>query len=1039
MDTNRNENENRNDKEKNGHGVIKTVIAVIIALLLMFGISAGVANHFVKKAAVPASNIPNGLSAYELAVQNGFDGSLQDWLKSLSGKSAYQIAVDNGYTGTESEWVKSVENNSQNTATIKSSYFSGDNLIIKLSDGTEVNLGSVRGPKGADGKDGANGVNGKDGSAGTKGADGKDGKNGADGQNGSDGTGVTSVYVDDTNQFIINLSDGSEINLGAIAGINGADGADGKSAYQVAVDNGFTGTEAEWLDSLKGADGVNGTDGTNGIDGTNGTDGNDGVGIENISIDTDGKLKIRLTSGTLLDLGVIKGTDGQNGTNGTDGKSAYEIAVDNGYTGTEAEWLASLIGANGIDGTNGTNGTDGVGIDNINVDTDGKLTVTLTNGNTVDLGVIKGEKGEDGINGTNGADGKSAYDIAKENGYTGTVTEWLTSINGTDGEDGRGVSGVEINTAGELVLTFTDSTSVNLGNIKGTDGQNGTNGKSAYEIAQDNGYTGTETEWLTSLIGANGTDGTNGTNGTDGVGIDNINVDTDGKLIVTLTNGSTVDLGVIKGADGTNGINGTNGTNGVDGKSAFEIAQDNGYTGTVTEWLETLKGADGTNGTNGTDGIGIQTVEIETTGNLKVTLTNGTILNLGNIKGADGLGISASQINADGELVLTYTDGTSTNLGKVVGDNGTNGTNGVGIQTVDLSATGDLSVTLTSGTVLNLGNIKGEKGDKGDTGRGIESCSINSEGHLIVTYTDGTTQDAGAVTSSGSTESGPFIFELVGDGTYGVKASSTCNLETLNIPSSYNGIPVTTILDNGFTDNTWANKLVLPNTITSIGENAFAGCRDIRNIDLPKSIALFKKDAFKGCKNLSVYYDGDVGDWCNITFENENANPIINGDEENDYGTKDLYFNNNLVTEVTIPSTVAYIGDYCFYNYSNLTNATISSGVQTIGRYAFAKTHVVLRIPTSVKTIKAFAFAGSTGSIGLDYSGTWNINDENNSKFPFSYTITYYSGASYQTKQFSDSSKALFGPFELAYKRTADNNSYLYKTYSYYNYDWTHE
>ncbi len=78
MDTNRNENERR----KNGHGAIKTVIAVVIALLLMFGISAGVANHFVKKAAVPASNIPNGLSAYELAVQNGFDGSLQDWLKS---------------------------------------------------------------------------------------------------------------------------------------------------------------------------------------------------------------------------------------------------------------------------------------------------------------------------------------------------------------------------------------------------------------------------------------------------------------------------------------------------------------------------------------------------------------------------------------------------------------------------------------------------------------------------------------------------------------------------------------------------------------------------------------------------------------------------------------------------------------------------------------------------------------------------------------------------------------------------------------------
>lgn len=53
------------------------------------------------------------------------------------------------------------------------------------------------------------------------------------------------------------------------------------------------------------------------------------------------------------------------------GKSAYEVAVDNGYVGTEAEWLASLKGAQGVQGprglqgevgpagSNGTNGQDG--------------------------------------------------------------------------------------------------------------------------------------------------------------------------------------------------------------------------------------------------------------------------------------------------------------------------------------------------------------------------------------------------------------------------------------------------------------------------------------------------------------------------------------------------------------------------------------------------------------------------------------------------------------------------------------------------------
>ena len=45
--------------------------------------------------------------------------------------------------------------------------------------------------------------------------------------------------------------------------------------------------------------------------------------------------------------------------NGTAGPSAYQVAVENGFIGTEAQWLLSLHGANGINGTNGTNGETG--------------------------------------------------------------------------------------------------------------------------------------------------------------------------------------------------------------------------------------------------------------------------------------------------------------------------------------------------------------------------------------------------------------------------------------------------------------------------------------------------------------------------------------------------------------------------------------------------------------------------------------------------------------------------------------------------------
>jgi len=94
-------------------------------------------------------------------------------------------------------------------------------------------------------------------------------------------------------------------------------------------------------------------------------------------------------------------------------------------------------------------------------------------------------------------------------------------------------------------------------------------------------------------------------------------------------------------------------------------------------------------------------------GELTVTLTDGTVLNLGKIKGEDGIGISESKINDKGELCLTYTNGKEVNLGRVVGEKGEDG---VGIAAITLVNGSDLTITLTDGTVISLGNIKGADG-----------------------------------------------------------------------------------------------------------------------------------------------------------------------------------------------------------------------------------------------------------------------------------------------------------------------------------------
>ena len=54
---------------------------------------------------------PQGYSAYEIAVQEGYEGTVTDWLASLvgpQGKSAYEVAVEEGFVGTEEEWLLSL-------------------------------------------------------------------------------------------------------------------------------------------------------------------------------------------------------------------------------------------------------------------------------------------------------------------------------------------------------------------------------------------------------------------------------------------------------------------------------------------------------------------------------------------------------------------------------------------------------------------------------------------------------------------------------------------------------------------------------------------------------------------------------------------------------------------------------------------------------------------------------------------------------------------------------------------------------------------
>lgn len=238
---------------------------------------------------------------------------------------------------------------------------------------------------------------------------------------------------------------------------------------------------------------------------------------------------------------------------GQQGKSAYQVAVDNGYQGTQVQWLTSLIGPRGMSA----------------------YQTAVENGFVGDvaawLASLRGEDGADGIDGTHG---KTAYELAVEAGFQGDVLAWLASLRGEDGVDGTAGK-----TAYELAVEdgFQGDLSTWLVSLRGTDGQDG---KSAYELAVENGFVGDVTAWLASL---HGDDGQAGENGLDGLSA---------YQIAKLANPDLADeaafIASLKGQDG------------IDGKSAFEIAAelDPAIT-TEEEFIASLKGEKGDPGDAG--------------------------------------------------------------------------------------------------------------------------------------------------------------------------------------------------------------------------------------------------------------------------------------------------------------------------------------------------------------------------------------------------------------------------------------------------------
>lgn len=162
------------------------------------------------------------------------------------------------------------------------------------------------------------------------------------------------------------------------------------------------------------------------------------------------------------------------------------------------------------------------------------------------------------------------------------------------------------------------------------------------------------------------------------------------------------------------------------------------------------------------------------------------------------------------------------------------------------------------------------------------------------------------------------------------------HLTEINLP---NGL--ITIGTNTFSGCRSLTSITLPDSVLSIGDGAFGGCSALGTVKLPATLQTIGESAFAGCSSMT-----------SITLP---STLVLLGEKA---------FNGCVsLLSVTVPGSIKTVNDSVFYGCSKLMSATLSEGVETIGSNAFEDCSMLssVTLPSSLVEIGTFAFRECTG------------------------------------------------------------------------------